>query len=127
MRQMLGAKSVVIAPHRLYRPAVARTTQRSLFTLGAVRDEVADAYGLAHGAAWPRARRTCRQGPVRVSKSSMIVVTFFVVLIPYRDNSPKLTRSFTALPRRTADGVLGDSRAALKIGASGSLASLVVH
>lgn len=38
---------------------------------------------------------------------TMIVVTFFVVLIPYRDSSPKLTRSFTELPRRAADGEPG--------------------
>jgi Ser/Thr protein kinase RdoA (MazF antagonist) len=35
-----------MALRRLYRPAMARTIERSLFTLGAVRGEIADAYGL---------------------------------------------------------------------------------
>jgi hypothetical protein len=50
-------------------------------------------------------RQGCVEGtaPAEVAQGGiMIVLTFFVVLIPYRDSSPKLTRSFTELPRCAA-------------------------
>ena len=46
-----------------------------------------------HGTAAPDAAtgaRPCRRHPI----ATMIVLTFFVVLIPCSDSSPKLTRSF---------------------------------
>ena len=60
---------------------------------------------------------------------SMIMVTFFVVLIPYRDSSPKLTQSFAELPYCVTGGKSGTTGAAYLNGivGSGTLASCEGH